>query len=189
MSALPKEAVGAILAAIIAAVVAFYSLIISKEQTVSNFRQHWIDALREDIAALISSVAGVHGTSIAKRKADKELWDEVKQDLTRLRELTARIRLRLNPQENRGKEKEATVAVLKALKDLEGVFYSIDPQFHMLEPLMAMLLGNAQVILKENWKRVRGGEPIYRVTKWVTLLVGALLISVGIYKLRLYLRS
>jgi hypothetical protein len=33
---------------------------------------------------------------------------------------------------------------------------------------------NSQVILKENWKRVRSGELIYRVTKWMTLAFAVL---------------
>jgi hypothetical protein len=38
-----SEAVGVIMAAIIACLVAFFGLIISKEQTVSDFRQQWMD--------------------------------------------------------------------------------------------------------------------------------------------------
>ena len=67
MPTLPKEAVGAVVAAIIAGLVAFYSLIISKEQTISGFRQQWIDALRADVAALVAYVVGIHGESIAGR--------------------------------------------------------------------------------------------------------------------------
>ena len=47
-----SEAVGVIVAAIIAGLVAFFSLIISKEQTVFDFRQQWIDELRKDIASV-----------------------------------------------------------------------------------------------------------------------------------------
>lgn len=53
MFGLPDQAVGATIAAIVAALVALLGLIISKEQKVSEFRQQWIDALRADIAATI----------------------------------------------------------------------------------------------------------------------------------------
>ena len=45
-----SEAGGLIVAAIIAGAVAFVSLIISKEQSISEFRQQWIDELRKDVA-------------------------------------------------------------------------------------------------------------------------------------------
>jgi hypothetical protein len=54
MFGLPNEIAGAIIAAFIAGLIALLGLIISKEQTISWFRQAWIDALREDIAAVIT---------------------------------------------------------------------------------------------------------------------------------------
>lgn len=95
---LPKEAVCAVVAAIIAGLVAFYSLIISKEQTISGFRQQWIDSFRADVAALVAYVVGVHGESIAKKNRKDDLWGKVKEHFTRFHELASRIRLRLNPQ-------------------------------------------------------------------------------------------
>jgi hypothetical protein len=52
MFGIPDQAVGAVIAAIIAGSIALLGLIISKEQKVSEFRQQWIDALRQDIAPL-----------------------------------------------------------------------------------------------------------------------------------------
>ena len=165
-------AVGVIVAAIIAGLVAFFSLIISKEQTVSDFRQQWIDDLRKDIAAVVACVSGIHGASIAKRKDDQEqLWASVKTDLTHFNEVIARIRLRLNPEEKRKKEGPATKAVLGALKELESIFASSEPQFHKLQSLVTTLVTDAQVILKENWRRVRSGESVYQATKWTTLIL------------------
>lgn len=178
MFGLPDQAVGAIVAAIIGGFVAFLSLVISKEQTVSNFRQQWIDALRQDIASLVSHITGIHGESIVERTEPKDdLWRRVKGDFTRFNEVIVRIRLRLNPDESRKKEKPATVAVLDALKDVESIFSSLEPQFHKLEGLVATLVTNSQVILKENWKRVRSGEPIYRFSKWTALVVAVLLVG------------
>ena len=61
MTVLPDIAVGAIGAALIAGVVSLLGLVISKEQKVSEFRQAWIDALRSDVASLISHVNAIHG--------------------------------------------------------------------------------------------------------------------------------
>ncbi len=54
-----SESGGLIVAAIIAGAVAFFSLIISKEQSVSEFRQQWIDALRKGIAIIVGCVIGM----------------------------------------------------------------------------------------------------------------------------------
>ena len=172
-----SEAVGLIIAAIIAGVVAFFSLIISKEQSVSGFRQQWIDELRKDIAVVASCVSSIHGTSIS-HKHDQELWDRVKADFTHFKEVIVRIRLRLNPHEKRKIEGPATMAVLGVLTELESIFGSAEPQFHKLEPLVTKLVTNANVILKENWQRVRAGEPIYRITRGITLsLTGVVVIA------------
>ena len=69
------EAIGLIIAAIIAGVVSFLSLIISKEQSISDFRQQWIDALRKDIAIIVGRVVAIHGESIVEHKENQEeLW-------------------------------------------------------------------------------------------------------------------
>ncbi|MBS3927686.1 MAG: hypothetical protein KGZ65_03740 [Sphingomonadales bacterium] len=49
-------AIGPIIAAIIGAVVTLASLIISKESKLSEFRQAWIDSLRQEIADLLSNI-------------------------------------------------------------------------------------------------------------------------------------
>jgi len=49
---LPAVAVGAIGTSIIAAMVSLVGLTVSKEQKVSELRQPWIDALRDDLAGL-----------------------------------------------------------------------------------------------------------------------------------------
>ena len=176
MLELPKEAVGAVVAATIAGFVAFFSLIISKEQSVSNFRQQWIDALRQDIAPVVSYIVGIHGESVAKHKKNEELWEKVKADFTRFHELAARIKLRLNPKEARKKdgEADATKAVLDVVDEIDGLFSSPEPQFYQLEALTKKLVENSQTILKANWRRVRSGETVYWITKWLALAFAVL---------------
>ena len=176
-----SEAVGLIVAAIIAGAVAFFSLIITKEQSVSEFRQQWIDELRNDIAIIVGLVYRIHGESISKDQDDpKILWGRLKRYFTRFNRVIARIRLRLNPHEDRKEEKQATKDVLKALDELEAIFGSEEPQYDRLPRLSKKLVTDAQVILKQNWNRVRAGEPIYQGTKWMGL---ALAVGAGIYEL------
>jgi hypothetical protein len=176
-----SEAGGLIVAAIIAGAVAFFSLIISKEQSVSEFRQQWIDELRKDIAIIVGLVYRIHRDSIAKKNEDqKVVWDGLKSYFTRFNRVIARIRLRLNAREDRKDEKHATKDVLKALDELESIFGSEEPQYDRLPHLSKKLVTDAQTILKQNWDRVRAGEPIYQGTKWVGL---ALAVGAGIYGL------
>jgi len=157
-----------IVAAVVAGFVAFLSLIISKEQTVSNFRQQWIDDLRKDVAEIAALVSGIYLEWLAKRGQDQtQLWERVKTDLTGLIELMARVRLRLNPDEKRKTEGPATRAVLSALAEIESVFDG-GHEFRKLNSFLTRLTEGTQVILKENGKRVRSGEPVYKTTKWAT---------------------
>jgi hypothetical protein len=121
----------AIGAAIITAFVSFLTLIISKEQSVSEHRQEWIDALRKDIALIVGRVIAIHGESIIEPDDDDQdkLWFRLKGDWTGFHRVIVRIRLRLNPKENREGERQETQAVLKALDDLESIFRSRKPRF------------------------------------------------------------
>lgn len=189
------EAVGLIVAAIIAGVVAFLSLIISKEQSVSEFRQQWIDALRKDIAIIVGRVIAIQGESIAKHKDEEKLRVSLKPDWTGFHRVIVRIRLRLNPDEARGKEGPATKAVLDTLGKLESLFAnaSAKPQFHELDDLVKTLVDNSQVILKKNWDRVREGEDGYQKAKSRALtaikastVIGVIVgIGYGLYRLNM----
>jgi hypothetical protein len=177
------EAAGLIVAAIIAGAVAFFSLIISKEQSVSECRQKWIDELRIDIAIVIGLVYRIHGESITKSHDDqKVLWVRLKRHFTRFNRVIARIRLRLNPKEDRKEEKQATRDVLNALDELESIFVSAEPQYDKLPPLTKKLVTDAQTILKENWDRVREGEPNYRRTKWGMFILAVAGAVYGVYR-------
>lgn len=177
-----KEAIAALIGAVavlaatlIGGVISFVSLIVNKEQSVSAFRQAWIDALREDISRLCARVVGAHGTSITQhRYTDQQLWDRIKEDFVGMNETIVRIKLRLNPKESREGEKEPTENVLRALQGIDRVFESDTPNWVTLQEHTDRLVDNAQKILKTNWDRVRAGENTYIWTKWITLGIAIL---------------
>jgi hypothetical protein len=161
-----------VVGAVIAGFVAFVSLIISKEQSVSEFRQEWIDELRKDISAVVACVSGIHGDSITKHPGGRDsLWEAVRKDLFHLNELIARIRLRLNPKEHRKIEGLATLTVLSRLKELETIFESPERELHRLKGITESIVAETQTILKQNWTRVRSGESTFRLAKFITLLI------------------
>lgn len=99
MTTIPDIAIGTIAAALIAGLVSLLGLIISKEQKTSEFRQAWIDALRTELSAVIAHANAIHGAKAADFKTPAELWKDVRDDYVGINEATARIRLRLNPNE------------------------------------------------------------------------------------------
>jgi hypothetical protein len=177
MLGLPPLANGAVVAALITGAVAYLGLIISKESKVSEFRQQWIDSLREDVSTLLSHVEGIRGSSIVKKylhETNASLWAECKTDMMGLKKKSATIRLRLNPHETREEERKANEQILDALKKYKEMFDSRDSNFMDLDGINEQLIMATQTVLKGNWDRVRHGEPIYK-----TSLLVAFLVSIG----------
>ncbi len=175
MFGLPKEIAGTIIAAVIAAVISLLGLIISKENKVSEFRQAWIDSLREEVASVIAHAHAVHGAYLAKFPDNPTVWRNVRDDFVSLNKAWARIRLRLNPEEQR------SIAILRALEEHEALFPDggAAPDFSRLGASDRKLLDCTQAVLKEEWERVKRGELVYR---GATILAGLLAVG-GLYLL------
>lgn len=174
MTALPDIAIGAVIAAGIAALASLLGLVISKEQKTSEFRQAWIDSLREEIAKLISHANSIHGALVAK--SDKatlaETWEVVRNDYVGINDATARIRLRLNPSE------KGSQAVLTAIAEIEGMINPGLIDAKRLNETEKRLVADAQVLLKREWRRVRRGEPVFAILRMLLFVVAA---SVVVY--------
>jgi hypothetical protein len=160
---LPREIAGTIIAAFIAAVISLLGLLISKENKVSEFRQSWIDALREEIAAVITHAHAIHGAYLAKFSDNQEIWRNMREDFVTMNEAWAKIKLRLNPDEGPSK------AILEALQKHESLFLenNTPPDFSKLGEADRELLKCTQVVLKEEWEKVKRGERIYRGATWL----------------------
>ena len=150
----------AVEAALVAGGVSLAGLLISNQSKVSEFRQQWIDALRNDVALLIT-----HAHEI--RAADTV--DEVASSFPIVNEVTSRIELRLNP-----KEKESQ-AVLVAMAELRTAIHSTD-DFTPVDLRVRELTRATQVVLKKEWRRVKTGEFAYR---WVFRSVFASVLLLG----------
>ena len=167
-----------ILAAVITAVVSFVALIVTKEQKVSEFRQAWIDALREDLAefsaqarliALYSQTSEpfVHLSTPPALpshpyQSDPVPLDPLLENRRRLADRYYAIRLRLNPDEPDHQ------AVSELLDEIYGIINTSEPVHRYFEALdkLETVSSSAQNILKKEWRRVKKGEPVYRVT-WI----------------------
>ena len=173
MTVLPDIAIGAIGAALIAGAVSLLGLVISKEQKVSEFRQAWIDALRTDVASLISHVNAIHGAIQAGFGGQGQMWQHAREDFIGANSATANIRLRLNPSEKQSKE------VLRLVSELEReMAVGSMPDHARLDAMENELVASVQVLLKAEWMRVRKGELVYRVAKAVAAF--AILAGIGL---------
>jgi hypothetical protein len=78
-------AIATTVAAIIAGTIAFLSTILAKEQKTSEFRQNWIDALREDIADFVGESDVFFGYALVPRNDETSGLDfvEAHKDLVR----------------------------------------------------------------------------------------------------------
>jgi translation initiation factor 2 beta subunit (eIF-2beta)/eIF-5 len=99
-----------ILVALISGLVSLLGLIISKEQKISDFRQAWIDALRQDTATLLAN-ANTICASLLVSPMSPDKWATLKENVFALNELSAKIKLRLNRRE---KEHDAVQKTLEA---------------------------------------------------------------------------
>src|SRR2546425_12855989 len=115
-------AIGAVMAAIIAAGISFLVTVLSKEQKTSEFRQAWIDALRNDLSEFISTIDAL--TSFLRIKASRSatpaevvsFLQEKYVDVQRMGVSYHRIMLRLNPDEH--------TALIATLQELLAVMSS-----------------------------------------------------------------
>jgi len=167
-------ALGAIAAAFITGAFSFVNLIIAKDQKTSEFRQGWIDRLREDISTFTSQVEYVSAMYEFALKNDpdsfhspKEQEKFVKSISPRLREIANmhhRIKLRLNPEEHK------SLAAL--VTEITGLFPDIRAisDVARVETLITNLIKESQLVLKREWKRVKRGEIGFVLTKYGALL-------------------
>jgi hypothetical protein len=162
-----------IIASLIAASVGVISLVISKEAKVSEFRQAWIDALRQDVASLLANLCQV---LIYKNCDDPEKY-EAQSHLSILASNNSlfMIRLRLNPDESLAKDLLSTLDQIEELSNQDEY-----PQ-EFVNKLEAELTEKSRLILKAEWNRVRRGETSFQICKNVLKIFIALMIFIGIY--------
>ena len=168
-------AMGAVIAALIAGAFAFFSLVVTKETKVSEFRQAWIDSLRAEISTYISRLHAVN--NLGQYIHEKPVEDKYNPDLLRERSrmfeesLSAynSILLRINPAETKAKARVLNQNFLEALRKAQN-YYEAGHVELLDDNLKAVGLAAAP-LLKYEWDRVRGGEPAYINAKTLALTI------------------
>jgi hypothetical protein len=155
-----------IIGASIAAVVALVGLVASKEQKTSEFRQAWIDGVRNDLATYLSRINAAYDAKDAAFPSTAEMWTVVREDVTSMNDASCRIKLRLNHKE------KPSQAILNTIKQIDKLFHPNEqtgkPQ--EIDTLQVRLVAESREVLKTEWERVKRGETFFIVTKWTSFV-------------------
>ena len=163
---LSETATGAVIAATITSLISFLGLLISKDQKVSEFRQDWINNLRAEISELIGQIYNLmdcrHGESQTNNA--EEFWKHSKDHYIIATKCLTSIRLRLNPEE------KSHAKFLALLKEFETEFETGKmPALERLIEIENKFLPEAQRVIKTEWKKVKRGELLFLLTKFMFL--------------------
>ncbi|TAY15437.1 hypothetical protein ELH91_00935 [Rhizobium leguminosarum] len=164
--------VGAIGAAIITAAISLIGLIVAKEQKVSDFRQAWIDALRSEMTSYLTSVNAVVDAASLPYKDQAEKVKTLGPLYSNLNSAHFFITLRLNPNE---KNSKALLACMKAFQELAS--YPDGLTRENVKPVELDFLSASKDLLKYEWRRVKRGEPTFRLAKAALFVVLALAVG------------
>lgn len=178
--------IAATIASALGALVAYITLVINKENKISEFRQVWIDALREDLAKFFAGARTMLRSTEQKRHmiatADQETVSDYSTDLlgsvrTGSAEAISRIKLRLNPQKSEHVELER---LLKVSTDHVNEFLrKHDGQSEEAFASVERATDYARTVLKTEWERVKAGEDAYNQAK--SAMRGVLLVTLFLF--------
>jgi hypothetical protein len=171
--------IAAAITASVAAVVALTVAILSKEAKVSEFRQEWINKLRDEIAELVATMEMMRYALSARamfavEATDKDrllhMQEKYGADFTKARALAHKIALRLRPGE--------ADQLVHACRAITGSPWDGNDQ--MTFNLAQSILDAAKPVLKAEWERVKRGEEAFVALKAYALRVSQATLAVAV---------
>ncbi|MBO6867037.1 MAG: hypothetical protein JJ877_08330 [Thalassococcus sp.] len=169
--------VGAIGAAIVAGFISLIGMIIGKEQKVSEFRQAWINDLRQCLSDYLVSVNAICDLTRLKN-AGRAIDDaQLVENLKELNKANHGIILRINSEEDVSK------ALISAMEEFD-ILAASKNKFHPdeIKKVEEKYISGAKSLLKYEWRRVKKGEPIFYLTKYAAFVALAILVVVFFIK-------
>lgn len=178
---------GVVSAALIAGAIAYAGFVSTKESKVSEFRQNWINSLRDEIAKYISCVDSLiellkkdnNGLMISRsRFMEKKLdHNDLYTDLLKAR---ISILLRINDKE---KEPQNFDRNEKFLNLIESIYSNFEcGNFDHVYKDINLLTAASRNLLKHEWNRARDGEKKFQevkaVSEWAMGTAGAFLMAI-----------
>ncbi|MFZ6756012.1 hypothetical protein ACO0K9_02240 [Undibacterium sp. Ji50W] len=184
-------ALATLAAALIAGVIARSNLIASKETKISEFRQAWIDSLREELAMFFSSarlmVRWMEEARARRPDVVQEKFNISLEKITEIRHAAAdtyyKIKFRLNSSQEGHAQLLGLIDELikKQNNYLVDVNSNIDEVFELAEKASLQAI----IVLKGEWETVKRGEKEYQqavqATKSVPTVICVLLTALMVY--------
>jgi hypothetical protein len=178
---------GAIVAAIITGTISFINLVASKDQKTSEFRQQWIHDLRLDISNYLSNVNIIsceanlyhqlQGQDGITTELLKEFAGRVASQMNKAIQLYHSIQLKLNTKDDK--------QLLASFEEMNQLFeYALNNMndAKKIGMITDSIITQSQILLKNEWKRVKRGELSFYITKYfvVFIVVFSIVILFGI---------
>ncbi|PRM91919.1 hypothetical protein CJ673_11230 [Aliarcobacter cryaerophilus] len=163
--------------ALMAGFISYIGLVITKEQKISDFRQEWINSIRNDVADLMKELHHFYMAYLVAQKESQSNIEFLKNNLlitNQIQFLVHKIKLRLNPDDSDG--------IIKLLDEIMNIITSPtelkdDENF---DKLTEKLNTKAHELFKSEWERVKRGEKWFRWSKWFLFLGSVYLIGYSI---------
>ncbi len=186
---------GAVLTTVISASVATIGVIVAKDAKVSEFRQAWIDALREDVSrecAVLQSLnahmrrvyqreanllEGVETVYVHQTETSEEEWQSFYANGLEANELSTRISLRLDLRTKHNTPKQTHLDLHNLVSEAHALAAKEDTTFVELSSHLDKVRVKTNEVLEEAWKRVKHGELRYQLVLWSACM--SLVLSVG----------
>ncbi|WP_406871023.1 hypothetical protein ABEB22_05670 [Thioclava sp. 'Guangxiensis'] len=170
--------VGAVGAAIIAGLISIIGLVISKEQKISEFRQAWINDLRQCLSDYLVQINAVCDATRLKNKGNTIAPDKQLDLHIKLNSANHGIRFRINETEAPAKEILASMARFEELAMSGG---DLTPE--NIRKIEDDFIRDASKLLKLEWKRVKRGEASYLFIKRAAFIVTIVFIMLAAWLL------
>lgn len=163
--------IGVISAAILGGLFSFLSLVMSKEQKVSEFRRDWIESLREEVSDFIANaivLSKMYQVNNKERQVNNSLIyseSKISEAQAVVSRSFTRVLLRLNPNDDNMSIKRLSDN-LEAYRESTGI-----GKWQLADEQLQMIRKDSREILKQEWDRVKKGEPAFYWAKRIAFSV------------------
>jgi hypothetical protein len=164
-------AMATVTASLIAAIIAFVNLTLTKELKTSEFRQAWINSLREDLSIFFACARAFARATEEKHAFDKSPTEEnafkissdkVSDMRYQVAEVYSRITLKLNHKEI---EHEELLRLMKVAIEKQNEALKIKSDSSETMKAIEIAIKYSRPLIKAEWDRVKNGEPAFRYTR------------------------
>lgn len=178
-------AIATVVAAVIAGLISVVTLTLTKEQKTSDFRQAWIDNLRQDLAEFLAAARAMARVSeelavFGAKYADMPFAIppiKVAEIRHSVGVVFYRVKLRLNADE--AEHKELLRLLNRAVEEQNRQLKSQNFDANNVLQAIETAADYARPVLKAEWTRVKQGEPQFRLVR--NLLVPAVFLLCAVF--------